>query len=80
MVDETNHIIINEEYIDFEIAEYNKLYNEVLLPITHLFQFSSETHFVHKNELLPMIECLQQCLIMIENKKNEILSKKKQRL
>lgn len=68
--------IINEELIDFEIQEYNKLYDEVLLPINHLFQFNSETDFVHKDELLPIVSNLQECLLMIEKKKKEIHSKK----
>lgn len=78
MAKKTNEVIINEELIDFEIQEYSKLYDEVLLPITHLFQFNSETHFVHKDKLLPIVNNLQETLLMIEKHKNELLDKKNQ--
>ena len=60
--------------VDYEIKEYEKIMQEIDHVIYHLFDFNNQTQYIHKDELLEVIDYLQKSILIIEKNKNSLNS------
>lgn len=63
-----------ESMVDYEIKEYEKIMQEIDQVIYHLFDFNNQTQYIHKDELLEVIDYLQKSILIIEKNKNSLNS------
>lgn len=63
-----------ESRVDYEIKEYEKIMQEIDQVIYHLFDFNNQTQYIHKDELLEVIDYLQKSILIIEKNKNSLNS------
>lgn len=75
-MNENKEIIINEKILKYEVEEYDKMLQELNVVIHHLFRFNNDTYLVHKDELLPIVERIQECTLLIDRYKNDIKNKR----
>ena len=61
-----------ESRVDYEIKEYEKIMQEIDQVIYHLFDFNNQTQYIHKDELLEVIDYLQKSILIIEKNKNSL--------
>ena len=63
-----------ESRVDYEIKEYEKIMQEIDQVIYHLFDFNNQTQYIHKDELLEVIDYLKKSILIIEKNKNSLNS------